>query len=317
LYKESYYHFLQVTSSDQRYLEDRREIAQNLNKLARFLARTMAIFGQSILGKTALVTGSSSGNGRAIALALAKAGANIVCADLVPAARAGGYEQDNHPTHVLVEMQYGRKTVFQKCDVSQPGEIKDAIARAVQEFGRLDIMINNAGIFTGLKTIVETTEEDYDKTMTVNSKGTYFGCKYAIEQFLVQEPFQSPAGGPKSLSIGKIVNLASMGGLIGLREEPAYCASKGAVVNLTRQLAVDFGKKGVNINVVCPGFMETALARPFLDEPQMRSFLEAATPWPGFGSAEDVANATLWLSAPEGDFMNGSVLTIDGGYTAR
>jgi hypothetical protein len=272
----------------------------------------MASLSKRLLGRTAIVTGSSSGNGRAIALALAKAGANVVCSDLNPDARPEGYEEDPQPTHISIQKRYQGNSIFQKCDVQAHTQIKELVTRAAGEFGRLDIMVNNAGIFTGLKTILDSTEDEYDRTMGVNTKGTYFGCKYAIEQFLKQDMLKDSPH-----STGKIVNIASMGGLIGLKEEPAYCASKGAVVNLTRQLAIDFGKKGVNVNAVCPGFMATAMVRPFLDNPDLKRQLDEATPWPVLGTAEDVANATLWLASSESDFVTGSSLTIDGGFTAR
>ncbi|CRG86513.1 hypothetical protein PISL3812_03519 [Talaromyces islandicus] len=271
-----------------------------------------------LLGKTAVVTGSSSGNGRAIALTLAKAGANVVCSDLTPDPRSEGYEEDGQtPTHQLIASRVGKEggsnnTLFQACDVQYPKQISDLIKRATSEFGRLDIMVNNAGILARLGTIVDSTEDDYDRTMAVNVKGTYFGCKYAIEQFIAQQKFDS-----SSHSIGKIINFSSIGGVVGLKDEPAYCASKGAVVNLTKQLAVDFGKKGVNVNAICPGFLQTAMVRPFLDDPERKKFLGEVTPWPTLGVAQDVANATLWLSSPESDYVTGSALTIDGGYTAR
>ena len=271
--------------------------------------------GRSLLGQTAIVTGSSSGNGRAIALSLAKLGANVICADQSPEVRQEGYEEDQQPTHISIQNRYRGNSVFQTCDVRFRSQIQALVERAVGEFGRLDIMVNNAGIFTGLKTIVDCTEEEYDRTMEVNTKGTFLGCKYAIKQFLAQERPPANRGQP-SHSISKIINIASMGGIIGLREEPAYCASKGAVVDLTRQLAIDFGKKGVNVNAVCPGFMATAMVRPFLDNPKLREALEQSTRWPVLGTADDVANSTVWLAGPESDFMTGSILTIDGGFTA-
>ncbi|OQU98460.1 hypothetical protein CLAIMM_04246 [Cladophialophora immunda] len=276
----------------------------------------MIPLARNLVGRTAIVTGSSSGNGRAIAFALAKAGVNVVCSDRRAEQRPEGYEEDHQPTHLAIQSKYRAKSIYHQCDVQHQSQIRSLVRCAVGEFGRLDIMVNNAGIFTGLKTILDCSEEEYDATMAVNAKGTYLGCKYAIEQFLSQAPCAASAGG-ESHSIGKIINIASMGGIIGLMQEPAYCASKGAVVNLTRQLAIDFGKKGVNVNAVCPGFMATAMVRPFLEDPGLKRFLDESTPWPVLGTAEDVANATIWLASPGSDFMTGSILTIDGGFTAR
>ena len=144
-------------------------------------------------------------------------------------------------------------------------------------------MVNNAGIFTGLHTIVDETEDEYDRTMAVNAKSVWLGCKFAIRQMLTQEPVDG--------SRGRIVNIASIGGLVGLAAEPAYCAAKGAVVNLTRQLAVDFAPERINVNAICPGFLATAMVRPFLDDPELNKVLHAKSPWPELGTAEDVGKA--------------------------
>ena len=138
-------------------------------------------------------------------------------------------------------------------------------------------MVNNAGIFTGLHTIVDETEDEWDRTMAVNAKSVWLGCKFAIRQMLTQEPVDG--------SRGRIVNIASIGGLVGLAAEPAYCAAKGAVVNLTRQLAVDFAPERINVNAVCPGFLATAMVRPFLDDPELNQVLHAKSPWPELGTA--------------------------------
>jgi hypothetical protein len=136
--------------------------------------------------------------------------------------------------------------------------MENLINAAVSSFGRLDVMVNNAGIFTGLHTIVDETEDEYDRTMAVNARSVWLGCKFAIRQMPTQEPIDG--------SRGSIVNIASIGGLVGLAAEPAACAAKGAMVNLTRQLAVDFSPERININATCPGFLATAMVRPFLED---------------------------------------------------
>ncbi|MBC3193109.1 SDR family oxidoreductase [Pseudonocardia sp. C8] len=261
-----------------------------------------------LIGKTAAVTGSSSGNGRAIALALAAEGANVVCSDIRKNALDGGYEDNlGQDTDDIIRAN-GGKAEYLDADAGKRDDVQAVVDRAVQAFGRLDIMVNNAGIFTGLHTIVDETEEEFDKTMLVNCKSVWLGCKSAITQMRRQDVVDGTRG--------RIVNIASIGGLVGLAMEPAYCTAKGAVVNLTRQLAVDFSPERININAVCPGFLHTAMVRPFIDDPELNEVLHSKTPWPDLGYAEDVAKATTFLASADASWASGSMLTIDGGYTA-
>lgn len=265
---------------------------------------------QRLKGRVAIVTGASSGNGRAIAKSLAVEGATVVCSDIRPDALKGGYEDDADLTTEQAIVKAGGTAKFFKADAGSASEVKALVDFAVSNFGRLDIMVNNAGIFTGLKTIVDESEDEYDITMRINAKGVWLGCKYAISQMVTQEP-----GG--DLPRGRIINIASIGGLVGLAQEPAYCASKGAVVNLTRQLGVDFAPQKINVNAICPGFLATAMVRPFLDDKDLKAGLEALTPWPRVGTAQDVAKAAVFLASDDSAWMTGSMLTVDGAYTAR
>ncbi|MFK0007880.1 SDR family NAD(P)-dependent oxidoreductase [Paenarthrobacter sp. NPDC090520] len=259
--------------------------------------------------KVAIVTGASSGNGRAIAKRLAQDGFTVVCSDLHPDARPGGYEDDaDTPTHEAIVRSGGQAT-FIAANATSMTEMTSLVGGAVDQYGRLDVMVNNAGIFTGLATIVDEKEEDFDKTIAVNLKGVWIGSKLAITQFLKQDVVGDTRG--------TIVNIASIGGLIGLAQEPGYCASKGGVVNLTRQLAVDFAAEQIRVNAVCPGFLATAMVRPFLDDPDLNTGLHAQSPWPNLGTANDVAQAVSFLSSEESRWMTGSSLTVDGGFTAR
>lgn len=264
--------------------------------------------------RVALVTGSSSGNGRAIALALAREGARIVCSDLKKNALAGGYEKDIGVDTDTAIAQSGGEATFIAADASKADAIRNVISHAVSTFGRIDIMVNNAGVFTGLHNIIDETEEQYDFTMKVNTKGVWLGCKYAITQFLKQELRKTSTGAEVR---GRIVNIASIGGLVGLALEPAYCASKGAVVNLTRQLALDFAPQRININAICPGFLATAMVRSFLEDKESNKLLHDLTPWPRIGTAEDVARAAVFLASDDAEWMTGSMLTVDGAFTAR
>lgn len=258
--------------------------------------------------RIAIVTGSSSGNGRAIALALAEEGATVLCSDIQREARAGGYEEDlDIPTDELI-IKNGGTSSYVEADAGSYASMENLVNEAVSNYGRLDVMVNNAGIFTGLHTIVDETEDEYDRTMLVNSKSVWLGSKFAIKQMLTQDPVDG--------SRGRVVNIASIGGLVGLAAEPGYCAAKGAVVNLTRQLAVDFAPERINVNAVCPGFLATAMVRPFLEDPELNKVLHSKSPWPELGTAEDVAKATVFLSSSDSRWATGSMVTIDGGFTA-
>jgi NAD(P)-dependent dehydrogenase (short-subunit alcohol dehydrogenase family) len=251
--------------------------------------------------RVALVTGASSGIGRAIALTLADAGATVVCCDLRSSARPEGYEPDIAiDTHDLIVQRGGRAT-FVCADVTDSDQVRAAVDHAVDVAGDLDIMVNNAGIWTGAHTILDETIEQFERTIDVNLRGTWLGAKYALASFVARD------------TPGRIINIASMAGLVGLAEEPAYCASKGGVVALTRQLALDFGPRGIATNAICPGFISTALGRSAMGvNPE-----HALTPWPRLGTVEDVAGAALYLASASADFVNGTILTVDAGYTAR
>jgi NAD(P)-dependent dehydrogenase (short-subunit alcohol dehydrogenase family) len=259
----------------------------------------------------AIVTGSSSGNGRAIALALSSAGATVVCADLNKNARKEGYEEDIEiDTDDVIRRRKG-KAVYVQADVRSASDIENLVTRTVSEFGRLDIMVNNAGVGTGLHAILEEAEDGYDFVMAVNTKGVWLCCKYAIAQMLKQEPLETS-------SRGKIVNIASIAALIGRGRHHAYSASKAAVVNLTRNLAVMYGPQRININAVCPGLIPTALSRPTTpEEEQWHLGALADTPWPRLGTSQDVAYCVLFLASPEAEWVTGIALAVDGGASAK
>ena len=251
--------------------------------------------------KVALVTGASSGIGRAIARRIADEGAKVIVADLQPRPRDGSHEVDGDvPTVSLIEAA-GGQAMFVQTDVTRSADVVAAAAAAAAEFDGLDFMVNNAGIWFGHRTILEETEAEFDRTMATNIKGVWLGCKAAIHHMV-----RAGAG-------GSIINIASIAGIAGLMAEPAYSAAKGAVIGLTRQLAIDFADHRIRVNAVAPGFVETALGRSvFGDNPE-----HDLTPWPRLGTVSDVASAVSFLASAESEWITGTVLVVDGGYVAR
>jgi len=255
--------------------------------------------------KVAIVTGSSSGFGRAIALAFAGEGAKLVCSDLRQEARKEGYEKDiDTPTDEAIR-KAGGEAIFVKCDVTKESDVEALVKAAVKKFGRLDIIMNNAGVFTRMAKIHECTEDEYDFTMGVNIKGVWNGCKYAIAQMLKQGKG------------GKVLNLVSIGGLVGLANEPAYCASKGAAANLTRQLAIDYGPDKITVNGICPNYAPTAMCRPYYDDAGVKKFVEDITPLGRWVLPEEIAALAVFLASKDADYITGNLVQIDGGFTAR
>lgn len=255
--------------------------------------------------KVAIVTGASSGIGRAIALGFAREGARVVCSDIRKDARPEGYETDRQKDTDEVIKTGGGDALFVRADVTRGQEVADVVKSAVERYGKLDIMVNNAGVFTRLAPIHEKTEEEYDFTMNVNAKGVWNGCQQAIRQFLRQGDG------------GKIINIVSIAGIIGLANEPAYCASKGAAANLTRQLAIDYGPHRINVNAICPNFLTTAMCRPYHNDSSIRTMVEEATPLRRWGTPEEIVGPAVFLASADADYVTGSMLIVDGGYTAR
>lgn len=272
--------------------------------------------GQRLADKVAIVTGAASGLGRAIALAFAAQGTRlVVCADLHPitAGTELGAEDAGTPTHeVICQRHSANKAIFVKTDVTDGGQIEALIQEAVKVGGRLDIMVNNAGI-TGLPNVgpvEEIEEETYDKVMRVNSRSVFLGCKHSVAQFLRQEPHSS---GHR----GWIVNTASIMGLVGT-SAVAYCASKGAVVLMTKAIAVEHAKNRIHCNALCPGFLRTPMTQEQYDEPDTRAAITALMPWgEEWGKPADVAKAAVFLASEDADYVTGIALPVDGGYTAQ
>ncbi|KAK3073585.1 hypothetical protein LTR53_004684 [Teratosphaeriaceae sp. CCFEE 6253] len=263
-----------------------------------------------LAGRVAVITGASSGLGKATALRFANSGAKIVCADL----RSTGVEEEINKQH-----GDGRAT-FVECNVSEESQIEALVKKAAEWGGRLDIMCNYAGI------AVETSHamaarcdnlptEEFDRAMSINCRGVWLCCKYALKQMLAQEPRDANARGERTR--GWIVNAASMLGLVAKANTPAYTVSKFAVVGMTKQMAIDYAKDRIHINAVCPGFVESPMIQYFLEDPEVKAGLSAEHPWNALGKAEDVADAALFLASDEAAWITGHSLVIDGAYTCQ
>ena len=244
-----------------------------------------------LAGKVALVTGAGSGIGRAAATRFAAEGATVGVLDVSADAAAD--------TAALIEKEGGVARAL-VADVARAEQIEAAVDELVAAHGALHVLYNNAGVSsTGSVAVAE--EADWDRAFDVNVKGTFLCSRAAL----------------RHLGEGAaIVNQGSVSALVGIPNFAAYCAAKGAVVNLTRQLAVDFAAERINVNAVCPGFLATAMVRPFLDDPELNQVLHAKSPWPELGTAQDVAKATLFLASDDARWATGTLLTVDGGFTS-
>lgn len=258
--------------------------------------------------KVVVITGAASGFGRESALLFAQHGASVVVADILEKPLAKGFEDDLETSTADAITAKGGKAVYAKCDVTKKADTDAAVAAAVESFGRLDIMFNNAGIYRGGALMDAFTEEDLDACFNVNAKGTFFGTQSAVAQFRQQEP------GAHNLR-GTIVNLVSTAGLQGHPMQSVYNISKGAQANLTRCAAIEYGAEGIRVNGICPTYAKTALTRDlFNDTDFMQSFTESV-PLKRWGEMEDVANLALFLASDESSYIHGDLVRIDGGET--
>ncbi len=254
---------------------------------------------QVLEGKTAIVTGAGNGIGRATAKAMAAAGAQVCVSDTLV--------EDGLRT-VSEITDAGGKAIFVQADISNEEQVQKVVNETVSAFGGLDILVNNAGIGGGMKRLHEVNTEEFSRVVDVNLIGTFFMTKYAIPHFLKSGD-------------GRIVNIASTYGLIGAPKAAAYCATKGAIINLTRQLAVDYGPDHIRVNAICPGYIDTSLGRrgPSMSESDFnaatarREKAAAMQPLGRQAQPEEVANVALFLASDGASFMTGSIVTVDGG----
>ena len=246
--------------------------------------------------KVALITGAGSGIGREAALLFAGEGASVVVVDL---AETGGRE-----TVASIETA-GGKALFVKADVSKADEAMAMMAAAEETYGKLNVLFNNAGIFPDADgSVVSTDEDTWELVMRVNLKGVFLGCKYGIPALL-------RAGG------GSVINTASFVALMGAATpQIAYTASKGGVLAMTREIAVEFARQGIRANALCPGPVDTPLLRELLADPARRQRRLVHIPPGRLAQAREIAQAALFLASDESSYVNGATFTVDGGITA-
>jgi NAD(P)-dependent dehydrogenase (short-subunit alcohol dehydrogenase family) len=245
--------------------------------------------------KVGIVTGGTSGIGRDAAVLFAKAGVKVVV--------AGRREVEGKETIDLVRAA-GGDGLFVKTDVSIAADVQALVRKTVEKFGRLDIAFNNAGIEGNLIPIVEQSEEDWDRTIDINLKGTWLCLKYEIQQMLKQ------GGG------GAIVNMASVAGWIGSSGFATYSASKHGVMGLTKSAALETARHGIRINVVCPAVIETPMGERIFGGPEIKPYAVGLHPMGRFGTPTEVAEAVVWMCSDRASFMTGQSLVLDGGFLA-
>jgi len=248
--------------------------------------------------KICVITGGGSGIGQATALCFAAEGAKVVVADINPNAAS--------ETSRLIEKN-GAAALAVTVDVTQAASVQKMLHKAVEVFGRIDVLVNNAG-FGLAATVEETDEADWDRLMAVNLKGVFLGCKYVV-------PIMRRQGG------GVIVNTASVLALVGVQDRAAYCATKGGVAALTRAVALDHVRDGIRVNCVAPGSVETPYWTDIFaksnDVAALRKNLEQRHPMERLARPEEIAKAILFLASDESSFCTGSTLVVDGGWAAR
>jgi glucose 1-dehydrogenase len=248
-------------------------------------------------GDVAIITGASSGIARATALLFAKEGAKVVCVDVRPDSCFPGETPDT----VTSICEAGGEADYVQADVSNSKAVNHAVEVCLDRFGKINILVNCAGIFVR-NSIVDVSDEEWMRVLNINLSGYFYACRAVLPCM-------------KAQGHGSIVNISSIHGIRGTATAATYCASKGGVENLTKQLAMEFAPFNIRVNAVTPGTIETAMCKPFLDTPELRAEYERRTLLPRLGVPADVAYCALFLASKESSYVVGHSLVVDGGWT--
>jgi NAD(P)-dependent dehydrogenase (short-subunit alcohol dehydrogenase family) len=244
-------------------------------------------------GKVAVITGAGSGIGRETALLFAREGAKIVVAD---------YASEAGEATVRQIGEKGGDALFIKTDVSQASDVERMVKATVEKYGRIDILYNNAGVLGEVAFVGDATEDDWDRLMSINLKGTFLCSKYAVREMI--------KGGS-----GVIVNTASAMGFVGLPGNAAYSAAKGGIIQLTRTMALEYASSNIRVNCLCAGWVDTPMNLKLGE--RIINWTVRETPMKRWAKPEEIAQAALYLASDESSFVTGAALVIDGGWTAK
>ncbi len=241
--------------------------------------------------KVAVVTGAASGIGKAIAENFLTQGAEVVYSDI------------NKPND-LIKSEYKQNSIFVKCDVSKSKQVQKLVEKTVEKFGKLDIMVNNAGIGS-LGTTLEETDENWNKVLSVNLSGAFYGLREAAN-YMKENKIK-----------GAIINMSSMFGTVGFQNAISYCAFKVVVVQLTQAGSLNLAPFKIRVNAIAPAFIKTNMTEDVLEDKNFQKMVKSSTPLGHVGDVQDIADAAIYLASDESKYVTGEVLHVDGGWTAR
>ena len=246
-----------------------------------------------VSGKIVLITGAGSGLGEGYALTFGEAGSTVIC--------AGRNMERLEAVVQKIEADGGKARAYQ-VDVTRLDSIRELVSAIVRDFGRIDVLVNNAG-YENIQPFTEVTPEVYDDIMNVNMKGVFF-----VAQEVAKVMKQN--GG------GKIINIGSLGSYIGLAESSVYCSTKGGVIQLSKTMAIELGEFNIQVNCLAPSYFITPMTQPFYDDPKHRAWIESRIPLHVWGTSADLAGPVLFLASAASNYVTGETIKVDGGWLA-